>query len=171
MLERALALEGDMAAVHNKSAEAQANNLAASIRANNFSEKYESTITCPRAGRAGKDRGKFSESEYKMLQAGSKSGMPPRQKQTSAGDKADTARAELQALQSQLKTLAAYRLMMLSPATQRPLEYGKSVRCSGRSQSAPPFQLRKIPVSAQERALEYKRQLADLGDKVAVQQN
>jgi hypothetical protein len=38
VLERALALEGDMAAVHNKSAEAQANNLAASIRANNFRE-------------------------------------------------------------------------------------------------------------------------------------
>jgi hypothetical protein len=36
VLERALALEGDMAAVHNKSAEAQANNLAASIRANNL---------------------------------------------------------------------------------------------------------------------------------------
>jgi hypothetical protein len=41
VLERALALEGDMAAVHNKSAEAQANNLAASIRAITL-------LTCPR---------------------------------------------------------------------------------------------------------------------------
>jgi Mg-chelatase subunit ChlI len=85
VLERALALEGDMAAVHNKSAEAQANNLAASIRANNFREKYESNAIKRARELAAleKDRGKFSESEYKMLQAGSKSGMPTpkRQKQ------------------------------------------------------------------------------------------
>jgi hypothetical protein len=65
--------------------EAQANNLAASIRANNFREKYESNAIKRARELAAleKDRGKFSESEYKMLQAGSKSGMPTpkRQKQ------------------------------------------------------------------------------------------
>jgi phage-related minor tail protein len=167
-----------MAAVHNKSAEAQANNLAASIRANNFREKYESTIKRARELAAlEKDRGKFSESEYKMLQAGSKSGMPTpaAETKTSAGDKAqDTARAELQALQSQLKTLEQHTSVNDVISQQRKDLWNTENQYAVLEEAS-----RHHALSAQEKSLlahksetlEYKRQLADLGDKVAVQQN
>jgi Mg-chelatase subunit ChlI len=115
VLERALALEGDMAAVHNKSAEAQANNLAASIRANNFREKYESNAIKRARELAAleKDRGKFSESEYKMLQAGiEKRYADPKtaETKTSAGDKAqDTARGITGIAVAAKNTGAAYQ--------------------------------------------------------------
>ncbi|MDV2864957.1 phage tail tape measure protein [Phytobacter ursingii] len=179
VLERALALEGDMAAVHNKSAEAQANNLAASIRANNFREKYESNAIKRARELAAleKDRGKFSESEYKMLQAGiEKRYADPKtaETKTSAGDKAqDTARAELQALQSQLKTLEQHTSVNDVISQQRKDLWNTENQYAVLEEAS-----RHRALSAQEKSLlahksetlEYKRQLADLGDKVAVQQ-
>lgn len=178
-LERALTLEGDMKAVHNQSAEAQASNLAASIRANNFREKYESNAIKRARELAAleKDRGKFSESEYKMLQAGiEKRYADPKtpETKTSAGDKAqDTARAELQALQSQLKTLEQHTSVNDVISQQRKDLWNTENQYAVLEEAS-----QHRALSAQEKSLlahksetlEYKRQLADLGDKVAVQQ-
>ncbi len=178
-LERALTLEGDMKAVHNQSSEAQANDLAASIRANNFREKYESNAIKRARELAAleKDRGKFSESEYKMLQAGiEKRYADPKtpETKTSAGDKAqDTARAELQALQSQLKTLEQHTSVNDVISQQRKDLWNTENQYAVLEEAS-----QHRALSAQEKSLlahksetlEYKRQLADLGDKVAIQQ-
>ncbi len=178
-LERALTLAGDMTVVHNQSAEAQANDLAASIRANNFREKYESNAIKRARELAAleKDRGKFSESEYKMLQAGiEKRYADPKRPETktSAGDKAqDTARAELQALQSQLKTLEQHSSVNDVISQQRKDLWNTENQYAVLEEAS-----QHRALSAQEKSLlahksetlEYKRQLADLGDKVAVQQ-
>lgn len=178
-LERALTLAGDMTVVHNQSAEAQANDLAASIRANNFREKYESNAIKRARELAAleKDRGKFSESEYKMLQAGiEKRYADPKtpETKTSAGDKAqDTARAELQALQSQLKTLEQHSSVNDVISQQRKDLWNTENQYAVLEEAS-----QHRALSAQEKSLlahksetlEYKRQLADLGDKVAVQQ-
>lgn len=178
-LERALTLEGDMKAVHNQSAEAQANDLAASIRANNFREKYESNAIKRARELAAleKDRGKFSESEYKMLQAGiEKRYADPKtpETKTSAGDKAqDTARAELQALQSQLKTLEQHSSVNDVISQQRKDLWNTENQYAVLEEASQHRTLsaqEKSLLAHQSETLEYKRQLADLGDKVAVQQ-
>lgn len=183
-LEKAIALEGDIAVVREKTATANQEDLDASVRKNTNIERYESNAV-KRARELkdlAKDRSKYTAAEYKMVKEGiEKRYADPKTHdkpvKTSAGDReVDSGSAQTLELEAQLRTLRQHKDIndKISPQRRALWELESKIAVLEKIQLDPRGRAltadEKSLLATKEKARAQAEVNARLGDQVLAQQ-